>query len=440
MNRVAVLLSKTTAAVVRTARLGSCSRCSLLPPSSCLWLASPLRLLHVGIDRPNASSVTLQMINYALSHARSLKSDESYAQGFLVLEQCLSAQSNEGQDADNSRGAVLLAMSTLLSERGNVQDAIDKLQRVEDLAHSSLDIRVAALEALAGLHLELGLDDSSSVIADKCSKLLQSSEPNADDGNSGVLRARVKAVKGLVELVNNNLEAAESLFKGFQTIERCAGSAALSYGEFLHATHNFSSAKEVYQRVIEMGSEVKDLSEQCALAGGNMSPKEVYLAATCSLGQLEGNLGNFAEAEDILTNALTKTEEYFGSHHPKVGVVLTCIALMFRHKAMKEHSSSLLIQEGLYRRAIEMLKVSPLEVEGTGEQAKVDGRDIAAIARGGYGEVLSVQQNRKTQGEQMKKWAQLAWRNRRLSLAEALDIAQPPSKVPVIDTRICRVI
>lgn len=34
-----------------------------------------------------------------------------------------------------------------------------------------------------------------------------------------------------------------------------------------------------------------------------------------------------------------------GSHHPKVGVILTCVALMFRHKATKEHSSSLLIQE-----------------------------------------------------------------------------------------------
>ncbi len=34
-----------------------------------------------------------------------------------------------------------------------------------------------------------------------------------------------------------------------------------------------------------------------------------------------------------------------GSHHPKVGVVLTCLPLMFRHKAMQEHSSSLLIQE-----------------------------------------------------------------------------------------------
>lgn len=45
--------------------------------------------------------------------------DESYAQGLLVLEQCLSTQPSEGQDpaGDNSRGMVLLAMSTLSSER-----------------------------------------------------------------------------------------------------------------------------------------------------------------------------------------------------------------------------------------------------------------------------------------------------------------------------------
>lgn len=69
------------------------------------------------------------------------------------------------------------------------------------------------------------------------------------------------------------------------------GSAAFAYGEFLVASQNFSSAKEVYQRVIEVGSEVQDLSEQCALAGGNMSPMEVLVAATCALGQLEGHLG-----------------------------------------------------------------------------------------------------------------------------------------------------
>ncbi|KAL4031967.1 hypothetical protein IC575_010263 [Cucumis melo] len=291
IRRVVVQLSKTVAATAfRAASLGSSSRFSLLSSPSSSRLASPWRLLHVGMDRPNASPVTRQMINYALSHARSQRSDESYAQGLLVLEQCLSVQSSEGQDADNSRGAVLLAMSTLLAERFSL---------------------LAALEALAGLHLVLDLNDSSSAIANKCLQLFKNGEL-ADDGNSEVLRARVKAVKGLVELVQNNLDAAESLFEGFQTIERCAGSAAFTYGEFLVASQNFSAAKEVYQRVIEVGSEVKDSSEQCALAGGNMSPKEVLVAATCALGQLEGNLGNFAEAEDLLTNALTKTEEHFG--------------------------------------------------------------------------------------------------------------------------------
>lgn len=44
---------------------------------------------------------------------------DSYAQSMLVLEQCLCSQPSEGQalDGDNSRGIVLMAMSTLLSER-----------------------------------------------------------------------------------------------------------------------------------------------------------------------------------------------------------------------------------------------------------------------------------------------------------------------------------
>lgn len=85
MIRVAVQLSKTAAvAAVRSSRLGSSSRFSLLPPPSSSWLASPLRSLHVGMDRPNASPVTLQMINYALSHARSQKSGPYPLFDFLI--------------------------------------------------------------------------------------------------------------------------------------------------------------------------------------------------------------------------------------------------------------------------------------------------------------------------------------------------------------------
>ncbi|XP_042943244.1 uncharacterized protein LOC122277347 isoform X1 [Carya illinoinensis] len=173
-----------------------------------------------------------------------------------------------------------------------------------------------------------------------------------------------------------------------------------------------------------------------------MSSAEVLLAATCALGQLEAHMGNFGDAEQILTRALSTAEDHFGSHHPKVGAVLTCMALMFRRKAMQERSSSLLIQEGLYRKAIELLKAPQLETDGcpflVDREAKVDRRDIVALARGGYAEALCVQQNRKAEGEKMKTWAEAAWRNSRLSLAEAIEISKSSSKVLVIDARTCR--
>ncbi|XP_048439595.1 uncharacterized protein LOC103930936 isoform X1 [Pyrus x bretschneideri] len=432
MIRTAVKLSLSAATVNRTAKLGV----------SILHRSPPSRLVHDGINGLNANPVALQMINYALSHARSQKSDESYAQGVLVLEQCLSTQPSEGQDpaGDNSRGMVLLAMSTLSSERGNFGEAMEKLQKVQDLTNSSVGVRVAALEALVGLHLELEQDDTSSVLADKCLELLENNEPGSNGGD--FINTRARAVKGLVELVHGNTASAESFFQGLKDNLAITGSTALSYGEFLHATQNFSLAKDVYQNVIQGVSKNEEYGDLNALAACNMSAEEVSLAATCALGQLEAHLGNFDDAEEILTKALTITEERFGSRHPKVGVILTCIALMFRRKAMLEHSSALLIQEGLYRRAIELLKPPPLDSEGT--EAKVDRSDIVALARGdcvgGYAEVLCIQQNRKDQGEKAKSWAEAVWRNRRLSLAEALDVSNTSSAVPIIDARISRVL
>ncbi|XP_062167724.1 uncharacterized protein LOC133873936 [Alnus glutinosa] len=429
MIRVAVNLSRAATSAARSASLGlnssrPCGPSLLSPP--------PFRSLH------DANPVALQMINYALSHARSQKSDESYAQGLLVLEQCLSTQPSEGQDAENSRGLVLLAMSTLFSERGNFGEAVERLQRIEDLKHSYLGVRVAALEALVGLHLELGQDDSSSVIADKCLELVEKEDAIGGVGNPVVLSACAKAAKGMVELVRGNLKLAIICLQGFKESEGITGSVGLSIGELLHATQSFSLAKEAYQKVIQRASENKDFSDLNALAACNMSSEEILLAATCALGQLEAHMGNFGDAEEILTRALSKTEEHFGPHHPKVGVVLTCMALMFRRKAMQERSSSLLIQEGLYRKALELLKAPLVDTDDTG--AKVDKTDIVALARGGYAEVLCVQQNRKVQGEKMKSWAEAAWRNRRLSLAEALEISDPSFKVPVIDARTCRTI
>ncbi|KAL3531798.1 hypothetical protein ACH5RR_005319 [Cinchona calisaya] len=399
--------------------------------------APPFRFFSETNNSKNCcvvNPVAQQMIDYALSLSRSQKSDDSYSQSLLVLEQCHSTQSD-----DNSKGMVLLAMSTLFYERGNFAEAIEKLQSIQDLSLSSIAIRVTAVEALVGIHLELDEDDTSSVLTNICCNLLDTIKLEIGGGSGfEVLEARAKVLKGLLELVQGNLQS-ESCFLDdlliVQGDEACTGNVALSYGEYLHGMRKLPIAKELYQKVIQQLSE-KDFNNLRDLGACNMAKDEVLLAATCALGQLEALLGNFGDAEEVLTTALKKAEEHFGSNHQKVGVILTCIALMFRLKATVEHSSSLLIQEGLYRKAIELLRAPPLD--GEGAEGKVYRREIVALARGGYAETLCVQQNRKAEGEKMRHWAETAWRNRRLSLAEALDFSENSAKVPVIDARICR--
>lgn len=357
-----------------------------------------------------------------------------------MLEQGLANLSQADSADEDGVGMVLLAMSTLLSEREQFNDAMEKLQMVLDLGRSSLGMRVAAYEGLIGLHLEAGQDVTSSILADKCLQLFTSRPEN--EGNAiEDLYIRANAIKGLVELLVGNIVSAELHFRMHQFNDLLEdkwymGNVALSHGEFLHATGHFALAKDFYQKAVK-ASEIHGSSEASTLAAANIISGEVSLEATCALGQLATHSGNFTDAEEILTKALTKAEEHFGSSHPNVGVVLTCIAIMFGHKAKMERSSSILIQEGLYRRAIDLLKAPSLDFEVA--EMPAARRDILALARGGYAEVLCVQQNRKGEGERMKKWAEYVWRNHRLSLADALEITEP-SKVAIIDARVHRVI
>lgn len=245
MIRLAAQLSRASTAIARTSNLASNSYSGPYRVAT----TPPFRLFHNGSDGYLANPVTVQMINYALSHARSQKTAESYAQGLLVLEQCLSTLPCErkGPSDENSRGMVLLAVSTLLSERGDFDDAIEELLSVQQLTSSFLGVRVAAFEALVGLHLELGQDDKSSVLADKCLELMGKHEARCNGKDFENLNIRAKAVKGFVELVNGNLESAEAFFQGPLDDRLCNGNVALSYGEFVHAKQNFSLAKEVYQ-------------------------------------------------------------------------------------------------------------------------------------------------------------------------------------------------
>ncbi|VVB12917.1 unnamed protein product [Arabis nemorensis] len=390
--------------------------------SSLVRYSTPLRSIHGEISVPNTNHVAIQMVNYALSHARSQRSDESYAQGMLVLEQCFGNQSNDDQASQDSKATVLLAI-------GNINEAIERLKQVMTLTLSSLAIRAVAVEALVGLLIQTGQDDASLNVADEFLELVKE---RGNDENLLDVVAIAKAIKGLAELVKGSIESAESLFRGLETHEICKGNIALSYGEFLHATGNFEMAKEMYQKAIQGVADTKESMSSC-----NMNLKAVSLAAKFALGQLESHIGNFGDAEETLTSALTSAEEHYGHNHPKVGVILTGVALMYRNKAKQERSSSILIQEGLFRRALELMKAPPLDSEGI---INMETQEVMALARCGYAELLLIQENRKSEGEKMKSWAESAWRNKRISLSEALTLSEPLGKVAIIDARTTRVL
>ncbi|KAL6574696.1 hypothetical protein OROMI_011981 [Orobanche minor] len=428
----------------RAVRNGTWPSFSLLKPPPPPEAVAPLLMRHFSVSSmaftPNP--VALDMINYAKSLARDQKTgycsenvqfaEESYARGLLILDQCELTRPDV-----NSKGLVELARSTLLFERGSYEAAIERLGKLQDLSLSS-SIKVAASEAL---------EDAASAVADLALQVLGSmGQEMSDVGGFAVLEVRLKALKGLIELIRCNLDSAQSMFEGAQGEGFFIGNAALCYGEYLHGMREFSTAKEMYGRVIgEMSFSNPNYIGAC-----NMTSEEVAIAATCALGQLEAHMGNFSAAEDTLTAALKKMEEHLGPNHPKVGVILTCIALMYQLKAVSERSSSILIQEGLFRKALELLKAPSLDVDSAGEN--VHRRDIITLARGmfpqnleymlkgGYAEALGVQESRKAEAERLKKWADGAWRNRWMPLEEALELSESCPKVPVIDTRICRVI
>ncbi|XP_042053364.1 uncharacterized protein LOC121798420 isoform X2 [Salvia splendens] len=414
--RLAAIVSR----VVRNG-IGSVLAVKPLHPPPPKVVAPPLRQFS-ATSTPNP--VAVEMIKYATSLARDKKTEESYAQGLLVLEQCESTLPDE-----NSKGLVELARSTLMFERGFHETAIEGLGKLQDLSLSSLDIKVAASEALVGIYLQIYREDAASAVADLALQILGSIRHGLGDGGGfEVLEARIKALKGLIELICGDTESAQSVFEGIPGEGLLSANAALSYGEFLHGTLKFSTAKELYQRVIQAMSDIKDFGDPNNLGACNMTPREVAIAAGCSLGQLEAHVGNFSDAEEILTTAMNQVEEHFGPQHPKIGVVLTCIALMYRLKAMAERSSFLLIQEGLFRRAIELLKAPSLE--GHGVDGNISMNDIIALARGGYAETLLVQQSRKAEGERLKHWAETAWGNRWMSLGEALELSESSPKDP----------
>ncbi|KAA8518928.1 hypothetical protein F0562_016298 [Nyssa sinensis] len=231
MIGVAAKLSRVATTTARTAGLGLISR----GPSP------PFRLFSAN-NGPNADPVALQMINYAFSLPRSHKSDESYAEASLVLEQCFSTQRD-----DNSKGMVLLAMATLLAEREKCHEAIEKLQRIRDLTYASIGLRVAATEALVGLNLELEQDDASSDWFSLSGVILNQRSHSFEE-----LKKTMFALAMLICHMENSCMSLRI----------------------------YQLAKELYEKAIQGMSDNNDFSDPYNIAACNMAPEEVLLAAT----------------------------------------------------------------------------------------------------------------------------------------------------------------
>uniref|UniRef100_A0A0E0L3D1 MalT-like TPR region domain-containing protein n=1 Tax=Oryza punctata TaxID=4537 RepID=A0A0E0L3D1_ORYPU len=432
----------------------------------------PLRACHYAAATAGATqpeSVAAEMVRYALGGARPGSAPD---EAIRILEQGASNLQGGGEGCAEAVGMLMLAMSTLLYRSGRRQEAMEKLKATNQVAPAAF--RVAAWEATMGLCMEVGQVINTSMSPDDLVDL-SIKDDNIKWSDQGHLKCRVNAIRGLIALLNGETESAQLFFDGCKDL--CAGvgnkqteNAVLSYGEYLHCVGDFPLATQMYERVMEALT-TEDMSGNF-LAACNMVPEEVSLGATCSYGQLLSHSGKFSEAEDYLTRALKKAEDQFGANHPKVGIILTCVARMYKLKAKAEGSSSIMVQEvskyfipvllallsisrnynnglaplifsfndetihGLYRKALEVLRAPSINSEGVSKQ--MDWRDIISLARGEYAELLLIQSNRKAEGERMKEWAEHAWRNSRLTLAQALEFSGP-SKPTVVDTRIGRV-
>ncbi|XP_014496581.1 uncharacterized protein LOC106758157 isoform X1 [Vigna radiata var. radiata] len=437
MFRIAAKLSS------RTSSSSSALKANPFPTNLSPLPISSFRPFTVGLELESHMVVpdAIRMINYAVNQWRKERSLGSFRMGLCVLKHCLSCELTEGRDSkhENSKGMAMLARSTILYERGEYTEAIEKLEDVQELTNSYLGVRVGALEAQAGLYLEMGKDDLAAAVADKCMKVVENQRQAKDfevqrrDFVAHFIRA--KALKGLIELVKGNVDSAEEFFDEPIDQKYWDGTAGLTYAEFLHRKGNYSLAKEVYRSVVLGATQIRRAGNPY-LAAGNMSANQLLVGSMCAYGQLEALMGDFYWAEHELGKALTEAEEAHGDpKHPLVAAVLASLALMYRRKAIQEHSSALLIQEGFYRKVIDILKDPSEETKTEGAAPFVDRSDIAALARGAYAEVLSVQENRKDEGEKMKNLAESMWKHPRMSLADALD-----TDAKVIDTRISRII
>ncbi|KAG0627345.1 hypothetical protein M758_2G193400 [Ceratodon purpureus] len=364
--------------------------------------------------KPDPDTIATEMIKYAAS----CRSVETYhAEAVRVLEQGRLYLLSEGSSAATAHGRVLLTLATFYVDRAKFTDAVDALQGASDLEPAGLGVRVAALEALAGLCLRLHQEEPALKFAHSSGLLVTAAGDAVPTDELKELQFRSKAVAALAALVCARCGAVDTrLFEDVPTwlgenSRRTAGVAAamFSLAQCAHVGGYFKIAGELYGRTIAIIRNSKDAASEGTLASVAMAPDEVHVGALAGLGQLASHIGKFDEAEGKITEALTLAEKINGDKHPRVGVILACLADVYARR--ERGTGDNIIPEGLYRRCLEYLGSPSIDVPDTGKQ--VDFVDIMALSRARYAEIISKSLNRGEEADKLQKWASKMWKGPR---------------------------
>lgn len=397
--------------------------------------------------KPDVDAIATEMIKYA---AACRNQEAHHGEAIRVLEQGRTFLLNEGASAATATGRVLLILATFYADRARLTDAVETLQVVSDLEPAGLEVRVAALEALAGLCLRLQQEEPALRYAHSCGQLVAAAGESVPEEMLAELKFRGKAVTALAALVCAQCGAADSrLFQDVPTwlgenSRRTAGVAAamLSIAECAHVGGALELAGEIYKKTIAIIRNSKDASET-TYASVAMHPDEVHVGALAGLGQLATHKGDLEEAEGKITEALSLAEKINGDRHARVGIILACLADVYARRGITKGSGdSFIIAEGLYRRCQDYLGSPSVDVPDTGKL--VDLVDVMALSRARYADIVAKFPNRDEEAEKVKKWANMHWKGPRpLQNLMKVDGAQKASAKEgyvVIDVRLGRVI
>ncbi|XP_024400899.1 uncharacterized protein [Physcomitrium patens] len=367
--------------------------------------------------KPDADSIATEMIKYAAS----CRSNESaHVEAIRVLEQGRTFLLNEGSSAAPAAGRVLLTLATFHCDRGECTDAVEALQVASDLKSAGLGLRVAALEALAGLCLRLHEEGSALKYAHSCGQLVMAAGDSVPKEELVELQFRSKAVALLPASVCARHGAADTqLFEDVpkrleEDCHRAAGVAVgmLSVAQCAHIGGYLKIAGDLYRRTISILQNSKESSSKVTLASCAMTPEEVQVGALAGLGQLACHVGDFDEAESKITEALTQAEKINGDKHPRVGIILACLADVYaRRGKVMGSGDSFIIAEGLYRRCQDYLRSPSIDVPDTGKI--VDLVDVMCLSRARYAEIIHKFPNRDEEADKIQKWASKMWKGPR---------------------------